>query len=771
VSPSASGLSAGPSPAVGSAPDRGEGWVQPYWLERQLDPRSPDVVVAPSAAQLNCTHRSWTVLGTLASPERAAVDERGFVCAGSGQWGVDWWIGAGDRWRHPSREPGVRQQLLGGSPVVETTLRVPGGAIVHRACGVRSAGGAGDAPHVLIEIENRCTVAVVVAVAIRPTGLTGPGSVASIDVDGPEVRVDGHRALVLSKPPAQVALATAADGDVAAAVAAEQAVTGAQGACRCAEGRAQAALLLPLPHTAVLRMSVPIGTTLPASTSAWRRRASAAPVATPVATLPESARVVSGWDLQAGRGLRVSLPAGRLADVVEATRRSLLLTVSSEDLSSWPDRSFAFHDAALVLDAAGRWGFTDEVSSELATWGERQTLDGWFADSAARSDATGAALWAAGTHWRLTHDGEVVDALLGPLAKGVHAIERRCTRRRREAGGLVPRGASPRWVGDAPGPVLHDTFWSWAGALAAADAMDGIGQADVAAGARGLAAALAGDLRATLDRDGSEVLPPRPGRRIDGGVVANLVACDPLGVLPPDDPRMAATLEAVRARFTVDAAVVEAIGPAGFNPVLTAWLAGAEILAGDDRALGRLAWLAQAASSTCAWPEVIHPRSGGGSVGEGHHAPAGAAFLRAIRQMLVRETAEGLALCSLLPEGWEGQGIEVHDAPTAVGLVSYAVRWHGDRPAILWELQPHADVDPDAVVLASPGLDPGWRARGTRGDALLAPFARAAATPAEPAERAAPAEPAEPAERVAPAAGTPVEGSGPFPGADGGSFS
>ena len=85
-----------------------------------------------------------------------------------------------------------------------------------------------------------------------------------------------------------------------------------------------------------------------------------------------------------------------------------------------------------------------EVEAELATWGERQSLDGWFSDSDARADATGAALWAVGSHWRLTHDGEVVEALLGPLAKGVHAIERRRTRRRREAGGLVPAGGSPR---------------------------------------------------------------------------------------------------------------------------------------------------------------------------------------------------------------------------------------------------------------------------------------------------------------------------------------
>ena len=36
---------------------------------------------------------------------------------------------------------------------------------------------------------------------------------------------------------------------------------------------------------------------------------------------------------------------------------------------------------------------------------------------------------------------------------------------------------------------------------------------------------------------------------------------------------------------------------------------------------------------------------------------------------------------------WLGQAIEVHRAPTHAGELSFAVRWHGARPALLWELQ------------------------------------------------------------------------------------
>ena len=75
----------------------------------------------------------------------------------------------------------------------------------------------------------------------------------------------------------------------------------------------------------------------------------------------------------------------------------------------------------------------------------------------------------------------------------------------------------------------------------------------------------------------------------------------------------------------------------------------------------------------------------------------------------------------MLPDTWLGQGIEVHDAPTHAGLLSFAVRWHGERPALLWELQPHDGVE--SIEMTAPGLDASWSSREPTGEALLAPVA------------------------------------------------
>ena len=72
---------------------------------------------------------------------------------------------------------------------------------------------------------------------------------------------------------------------------------------------------------------------------------------------------------------------------------------------------------------------------------------------------------------------------------------------------------------------------------------------------------------------------------------------------------------------------------------------------------------------------------------------------------------------ALLPDGfpaeWLGQSIEVYGVPTGPGsAVSYAVRWHGPRPAVLWE------QTGGPVELTAPVVAPAWRTRDATGEAL-----------------------------------------------------
>ncbi len=113
--------------------------------------------------------------------------------------------------------------------------------------------------------------------------------------------------------------------------------------------------------------------------------------------------------------------------------------------------------------------------------------------------------------------------------------------------------------------------------------------------------------------------------------------------------------------------------------------------------------LLRGASSTWTWPEPW----------------LGARALLGVRAALVAEPPEGPI--ELLPgwrQAWRGTGLEVHGLPVGPHRLSYALRWHGERPALLWEMEVAAGTAP-RLVFSAPALDPSWRAVTARGEALL----------------------------------------------------
>jgi len=708
----------------------GPGWVWPWWLERQLDPTSP-AFVAPDhlAFPTNVTGRNWTTIGTLDAPPHAIVDPRGLVTPWSDGWSLDWWIGAEDRWHLPSREPGtaVVQRLIDGAPVVETSMRVPGGHAVHRAwCGRGSATVGGL---VVVEVENRSRVPFAVALSVRPANPDGLAVVERVGIGEHVVSVDGHPGLLLPRRPARAAASTFDGGDAAATVLAGDAGSELPGEVRCRAGLAQAAVVYPLVHAATLRVAVPMLAPLRRRRPVRRRRP---PVTAPppdLGALAPAAAVARGWGTHVDRGMGAVVPDAQLTEAIRANHAALLVLHDGDDSTSGPatnDRS-SFRDAASTVAALDRWGFHDEAARVLAAYPGRQQLDGHFGSRRHEGDANGCALWALAEHWRLTRDRPLVDATLDSVARGARWIDRR-------------RRATHRHPDDH---LYTDDLWGIAGLRAAAELFTAGDQPDAAAAAAAAGETFAADLRASLAlvarRLGTAAVPSGPLRRFDAALIGSLAACEPLHLFAPGDPRIVATLEVARDRFCVTPpglgtddrpAVALGAGPAGLGPDLTLQLAFAELAVGDRRALDRFAWLLDAASPTWTWPGAIHPGGLGGCTGDGHHGRATADVLTFARALLVREVgvptgrgvgtdAPGLALLSLVPDDWLGGDVEVHRAPSWFGTISYALRWHGVRPALLWELVPHPDLA-GPVRLTVPGLDRGWASTEATGEALLA---------------------------------------------------
>jgi len=77
------------------------------------------------------------------------------------------------------------------------------------------------------------------------------------------------------------------------------------------------------------------------------------------------------------------------------------------------------------------------------------------------------------------------------------------------------------------------------------------------------------------------------------------------------------------------------------------------------------------------------------------------------------QTSNQLLMLPKHAQLWEGATVDVDALVSHYGLLSFSLRWHGTRPALLWELQPHLDVTLRC------GLDDSWCSRSPSGEALL----------------------------------------------------
>lgn len=226
-----------------------------------------------------------------------------------------------------------------------------------------------------------------------------------------------------------------------------------------------------------------------------------------------------------------------------------------------------------------------------------------------------------------------------------------------------------------------------------------------------------------------------PDERLVHAVVA--ARCDLLleGPVDPDDDPVGFLLdvtELVRCGDSADAWLVDVVGPAEHitkvaakrstaGPVVAETLqalAAARFVAwraGDERAVRDL---------DRARERVLQKRSDI-DVGDGvissfadlRRSTSVGRFVRAVERRIVDG---GRFLTGGMPNSWLGHNFEVHGLPTSPATsASFAVRWHGARPAVLWEQQ-----GPTAVELSAPDVDPAWITSERSGEALWpAPFA------------------------------------------------
>lgn len=142
-----------------------------------------------------------------------------------------------------------------------------------------------------------------------------------------------------------------------------------------------------------------------------------------------------------------------------------------------------------------------------------------------------------------------------------------------------------------------------------------------------------------------------------------------------------------------------------------------------ERALFAATWVFRQTGDARAARDVTtsHVRLAPGSP-PSNEAPDGVRLGAWLDEQLVSPRRDGsiAVLGHGIPTLWRGVNFECHDiAIGADASISFAVRWHGDKPALLWEVS-----GTQTVKISAGATDPEWSSSALSGETLLRGFVK-----------------------------------------------
>ncbi len=658
-------------------------WVLPYWAHQQYAPDSQSFVPRSHLGlSINITHRNWTAVGNPECAVEPVVDPRGMVTPFTGGWSLDTWLETRDGLRLPSCAPHAEQFLLENFPVVRTRF-VFGDFLLTltswtlRELFLHSA-----------NVENRgsrredCRL----MLAIRPFNPEGVALVHGLAFERStkSFLVNQRDQLLLDREPDAVHLSMHAEGD-SARLALSAAEPGSSPSIACPAGLANGYAAFNISLDAGAAASVECGVHLGGGI---------------VDAIPQGGEeaALAAWRETVADGMKIATPDPTVDAAYQASLATLLMLLDGSTVTPgpWTYHQFWFRDAAYMIWALDKSGFGPRTDAIVRKYPEYQESSGYFRSQKGEWDSNGQALWSAWQHSVYSRDANFAQGMFEALARGSRWIERKRIRGKgssmKACTGLLPPGLSAEHLGLSD-YYFWDDFWCLAGVEAFGRICAELGRTEELESTKELAGAFRNDIETAIQRVQHErslrVIPAGPLRGIDCGMVGSLAAWYPLQVFPLNDPRLHATAGLLMDRFGVDGMFFQHFIHSGKNPYLTLHLAHAWLWAGmRQRFWDRLAAVLAHATSTLNFPEAIHPLTGGGSMGDGHHGWAAAELVLAVRDAFVFEEwnsgGHRLRLLAGIPAAWYQNGAPFSMKRTAIpgGRLSIAVQPLSQGPEV-----------------------------------------------------------------------------------------
>jgi len=415
-------------------------------------------------------------------------------------------------------------------------------------------------------------------------------------------------------------------------------------------------------------------------------------------------RVLRYWRRLLGRAMDVQLPEAKVVNAFYSSIMNLAMSRYVADghwvqtVNNLQYHAFWLRDSAAITSMFDQVGLSDLAAQDLGFFLTWQQPDGLFISRPGQYDGFGQALWALGQHARITRDPDYAAGVLPAVSRAVGWLERA---RKADPLGLLPPG-TPRDNELVSGHLAGDNFWGIAGMRAAVAIARQAGQGGLAdqwsAEAAAYQATLDAQIRQAVKRTGGWIPPALDAR--GGQDWGNLWPVYPTGIYAASNQMVRATMRHARSRFAEGIATYN--DGRNLHDYLGFRVFQTDLAEGDQASTvdGLYAELAHTTATHGGFETGV--RVYGSRAVDDNMTPHGwyaAEYATLLRNMLVRERGEGVAIMSALSPAWlrPGEAVAVHDAPTNFGKVSFTLRVEDQGARLEW----HADV-PEATPVQWP---------------------------------------------------------------------
>ncbi len=629
-------------------------WLFPYWAEEQYNPGSSSFIPRSHIGlSINVTHRNWTAVGIPGCTIEPVVDPRGMVMPFRNGWSVDVWLSVDGRNFFPSKSSEASQKLIDDVPVVETSFVfqevklnlktfVGDSTLVHKAKMLNESGKV-----------KKCRL----VFALRPFNPEGISLTHDIVFNkaAKGFNVSNKYELKFNIDPDIVSCASYIDGDISNNI--NDLINNYSVHCETGMANAAAAFDRAIDADCSIEIESHVElTNTPSIKSSSLKEEDA----------------LNFWDDVLSRGAMIKTPDEKINSVIKSSVSSLLLFSDDKHITPGPFtyHQFWFRDAAYMIWALDKWGFSNYTSPVIKSFPEYQSDSGYFRSQKGEWDSNGQAVWSAYQHAMLSYNKKILEELFENFYKGIIWIDKnRLTGdeyKDKPYYGLLPPGMSAEHLGLAD-HYFWDSFWSIAGIESFINICNLLNRQKEKDYSENLLSNYRKDFDRALSgvqkKFGLKTIPASPNRKNDCGMIGSVAVSYPLQIMGFEDPSVAATLETLYSSYFVKGMFFQQFIHSGMNAYLTLHVAHAYLYAGERKKFWEIITnTLKFISPTSNFPEAINPLTGGGVMGDGHHGWASAELLMAFTEAFVYEyniyhpEKRDVMFLQGVPEEWFNQG-------------------------------------------------------------------------------------------------------------------